>query len=63
METFGCKRYHCMSCNTHVQMHYDHVGDCETGKCDGTFKHPSNRGDRNCRNRGQVVGHKSVEAR
>ena len=32
-------RWHCKRCQGEVKMNYDHVGDCATGRCDGTFSH------------------------
>jgi len=31
--------YSCKLCRQPVQKNYDHVGDCESGKCSGTFEH------------------------
>jgi hypothetical protein len=34
------KKHHCKRCKQPVEMHYDHVGDCDKpGACSGTFRH------------------------
>lgn len=31
--------YRCQACGGRVQKNYDHVGNCASGECSGTFAH------------------------
>jgi hypothetical protein len=52
------KPIRCKLCGQLVVKNYDHVGDCASGACSGTFEHPHTA--RPCKRSGTDLNHTEV---
>lgn len=54
----------CRYCRGPVRANYDHVGNCDTGECDGTYEHVcvERHNARPCPRAGADLGHRDIIA-